>query len=113
MVLKPRSIRYLLLWDKVLLLVKTKYPTSADCDKTQQRIGEIVELADRMGTKRSLKMHACMVHLVPQMHSFKCGLSDFDESPAELYHQPGYRMDVQFKHVMNEQKKGEVRAASL
>ena len=101
-----RNVRtYLLLWDKVLLLVKIEYPTSANCDETQQRIGEIVELADRMGVKWSLKMHACMVHLVPQMRRFKCGLSDFDESLAELYHQTRYRMDVQFKHVMNEQRK--------
>jgi hypothetical protein len=98
-----RNVRtYLLLWDKVLLLVKTEYPKSASCDETQQRIGEIVELADKMGMKRSLKMHACMVHLVPQMRRFKCGLSNFDESPTELYYQRGYRMDVQFKHVMNE-----------
>ena len=55
---------YLLLWDNVLSLVKTKYPTSADCDEMQQRISEIVELADSMGMKRSLKMHTCMVHLV-------------------------------------------------
>ena len=101
------------MWNKFLSLVKTEYPTSANCDETQKRIGDIVELAGSMGKKRSLKMHTCMVHLVPQMCRFKCGLSNFDESPAELYHQTGYRMDVQFKHVMNEQKKGEVRAASL
>ena len=68
---------YLLLWNKFLSLVKTEYPTSANCDETQKRIGDIVELAGSMGKKRSLKMHTCMVHLVPQMCRFKCGLSDF------------------------------------
>jgi hypothetical protein len=69
--------------------VKTEYPMSANCDEMQTRIGEIVKLADIMGMKRSLKMHTFMVHLVLQMQRFKCGLSNFDESPAELYQQTG------------------------
>ena len=45
-------ITYLLLWDKVLLLVKTEYPKSASCDETQQRIGEI-------GVKRTRQISYC------------------------------------------------------
>ncbi len=97
----------------VLSLVKTEYPMSANCDEMQTRISEIVKLADIMGMKRPVKMYTCMVHLVPLMCRFKCGLSNFDESPAELYYQTGYQMDVKYKHVANKQMKGEVRVGSL
>ena len=86
----PNVRTYILLWDMVLSLVKTEYPMSANCDEMQTRISEIVKLADIMGMKRPVKMYTCMVHLVPLMCRFKCGLSNFDESPAELYYQTGY-----------------------
>jgi hypothetical protein len=106
-------LKYLLLWDKFLSIVHKEYPTSVDCDDAQNCIDDIVELSDSMGMSRSIKLHACKDHIVQNMRRFLCGLSDFDENFMEQYHQTGSRMDIKYKSVSSELKKGEVRASRL
>jgi hypothetical protein len=105
-------LKYLLLWDNFLSLVHTEYPTSVDCDKAQDCIDEIVELADSMGMSRSIKMHVCKDHLVSQMRRFECGLSDFDENFMEQYHQTGAKLDNKYKSVSAD-RQADARSSSF
>ena len=90
-------LTYLLLWDRLLSLVHTEYPTDVDCDNAQTCIDKIVKLADSMGMSRSIKMRVCKDHLVSFMRRFRCGLLDFSEQFMEQYHQTGARLDNEYE----------------
>ena len=102
-----------MLWDFILSLVHTEYPSVEDCDKTQQFINAAISIGNEMGMSRTIKIHGCMSHIVTHMRRIPCGLSDFDENFMEQYHQTGYGFDVRLKHVKNVDKKGNIVAARL
>jgi hypothetical protein len=71
------------LCDNILSPVHTEYPTEEQWVETQFCIDHAVNLAGKMDMTRSVKVHGCLLHLVTQMRSIKCGLSDFDENIME------------------------------
>ena len=108
------SIKHLLvLWDMILSLVHTEYPSDEDCNRTQDFIDAAISIGDKLGMSRTIKIHGCMSHIVSQMRRIPCGLSDFDENFMEQYHQKGAGYDVRLKHVKNVEKKGNIVAARL
>ena len=104
------SINLLVLWDMILSLVHTEYPSDEDCNRTQNFIDAAISIGDKLGMSRTIKIHGCMSHIVSQMRRIPCGLSDFDENFMEQYHQKGAGYDVRLKHVKNVEKKGNSRS---
>jgi len=70
----------LTLWDAVLSNLHIRFPSTEQCDETQDYISAAIKLSHDMGMSKTVKGHGAQRHVVMQMKQVYGGLPEFDGS---------------------------------